>query len=968
MNTFLHDVANDIIQKYGTNLSRIAVVFPNKRASLFLNQYLAKSVDKPLWSPAYITISDLFRQHSTKVVADPIKLICDLHKSFNEVTMLNESLDHFYGWGELLLSDFDDVDKNMGNPQLIFSNLKDIHELDNLEYLTSDQLVALKRFFSNFSEEQDSELKRRFLQLWSNIELIYNDFKKRLARQNIAYEGMLYREVAELRDIEFKYDLYIFVGFNMMHKAELAICDKLRAIGKAKFYWDFDRYYMPKEKESEIDQEAGRYVASYLRNYPNEFDNHDPAIYNHFTEPKAITFVSSATENIQGRYVSHWLQQGRRMEDGSQTAIILCNEGLLQTVIHSLPSTYSDISGEKELKVNVTTGYPLQQSPVSTFVKSLFLLQTEGYKADLRKYRWYWVKKVLGHPYSAYLSENIHELLIKLNDRPRVLLQKEELGDDEGTQLLFKPVEGNEAICSWICEVLQYLGIAVAKQMNNRQEALDPLLQESLFRMYTLMNRLLSLIQSGDLSVDVMTLQSLLQQLIASTAIPFHGEPIIGVQVMGVLETRNLDFKHVLILSCNEGNMPKGVNDASFIPYSIRKANELTTIDNKVNIYAYYFYRLLQRAQDVTILYNNACNDGQKGEMSRFMLQLLVESNHPIRRENLNAGQTPLSLMSAGIKKDENVMKVLDGMEKISPSALGVYLRCQLRFYYQYIAGIKQPDNQEEEIDNRIFGNIFHRAAELLYLPYTERGNRIELEDLQQIKKDELALKRLIDRAFKEEFFNSSANEQVEYNGLQLITRQVILSYMKNLIELDMKKAPFFVIGTEKEIDLWYNIKVGSAERRINLYGKIDRLDRTVQDELQIIDYKTGRASKSMVFGSVDEIFTPKSVDKHADYYLQAMLYALMVSEDTKINPNKRAVSPSLLFIQSTFNNDYNPILAINKKEITDIADYKDVFTEEVMRLVAEILNPDNNFEPTAETHRCTNCPYRQICKSSEKC
>ena len=213
MNTFLHDVATDIIQKYGTNLSRIAIVFPNKRASLFLNQHLAKSVDKPLWSPAYITISDLFRQHSAKTVADPIKLICDLHKSFNEVTMLNESLDHFYGWGELLLSDFDDIDKNMGNPQLIFSNLKDIHELDNLEYLTEEQIVALKRFFNNFNQEQDSELKKRFLQLWSNIESVYNHFRKRLTEQNIAYEGMLYREVAEQRNVDFKYDLYIFVGF-----------------------------------------------------------------------------------------------------------------------------------------------------------------------------------------------------------------------------------------------------------------------------------------------------------------------------------------------------------------------------------------------------------------------------------------------------------------------------------------------------------------------------------------------------------------------------------------------------------------------------------------------------------------------------------------------------------------------------------------------------------------------------------
>ena len=206
MRTFLSDVANDMIRKYGTNLSRIAVVFPNKRASLFLNQYLAQAVDKPLWSPAYITISDLFRQHSTKTVGDPIKLICDLHKSFNEVTQLDEKLDRFYGWGELLLADFDDIDKNMGDSRLIFSNLKDIHEMDSLDYLTEEQRMALRRFFNNFQDDQDSELKRRFLNLWSHLEAIYQDFKERLTKQNIAYEGMLYREIVEQQKLDFKYE------------------------------------------------------------------------------------------------------------------------------------------------------------------------------------------------------------------------------------------------------------------------------------------------------------------------------------------------------------------------------------------------------------------------------------------------------------------------------------------------------------------------------------------------------------------------------------------------------------------------------------------------------------------------------------------------------------------------------------------------------------------------------------------
>lgn len=964
MRTFLSDVANDMIRKYGTNLSRIAVVFPNKRASLFLNQYLAQAVDKPLWSPAYITISDLFRQHSTKTVGDPIKLICDLHKSFNEVTLLDEKLDRFYGWGELLLADFDDIDKNMGDSRLIFSNLKDIHEMDSLDYLTEEQRMALRRFFNNFQDDQDSELKRRFLNLWSHLEAIYQDFKERLTKQNIAYEGMLYREIVEQQKLDFKYETYIFVGFNMMQKVELLLCDRLKEQGKAKFYWDFDDFYMP--HENEVEKEAGHYIASYLKYYPNEFDNTDTLLYHHMSAPKDISFVSAATENIQARYVSSWLKQRKRMQDGAKTAVILCNESLLPTVIHSLPPTYQD-NGEKKLQVNVTTGYPLQQSPVSTFVKLLFSLQTEGFKAEAGKFRWHWVKKVLGHPYSSFLSASLQEAVFQLKNSHRVLLSEKELALDDGLALLFRHAEGNRAICQWACEVLRSVGIHSSQQAEWTQAATDPLFQESLFRMYTLLNRLLGLIDSGDLVVDVATLQKLIQQLIASTSIPFHGEPIIGVQIMGVLETRNLDFDHLLILSCNEGNMPKGVNDASFIPYSIRKVNQLTTIDHKVNIYAYYFYRLIQRAKDVTILYNNAVNDGQTGEMSRFMLQLMVESRHAIRRLNLNAGQVPLTVASTSIPKDENVMHILDGLTRISPSALGTYLRCQLRFYFQYIAGIKQSDREDEGIDNRIFGNIFHRVAELFYQPYAERQTSIHAEDLRQAKENTIALNQLVDRAFKEELFKTAIQEKVEYNGLELINRQVILSYFKNLIELDIRKAPFNVLGTELDIDKWVETETDDGPKKIQLCGKIDRLDFKPGQGLQVIDYKTGWAGHAGGINGVEDIFVPKNIDKHSDYYLQAMLYSVMVKEKHDLNPDNAPVSPSLLFIQNSFNKDYKATLALGKEEITDIAAFRDEFMGHLSALMADILNPSKPFEPTAETGRCANCPYRQICKSSEK-
>ena len=243
--TFLEYVAEDIIGKYGTDLSRIAVVFPNKRAALFLNEHLARLAGQPVWSPAYITISDLFRQHTDLKTADPIKLICDIHKSFTKCTGIDETLDHFYGWGQLLLADFDDIDKNMADADSIFCNLKDIHELDDISYLDNEQKEMLARFFANFSDDIDSELKKRFLSLWSHFGDIYHDYNRRLTEQGIGYEGAIYRKVASEQTLHLKYDKYLFVGFNLLQKVERMLFSRLMKEGKAKFYWDFDEYYMP---------------------------------------------------------------------------------------------------------------------------------------------------------------------------------------------------------------------------------------------------------------------------------------------------------------------------------------------------------------------------------------------------------------------------------------------------------------------------------------------------------------------------------------------------------------------------------------------------------------------------------------------------------------------------------------------------------------------------------------------------
>lgn len=952
--TFLEYVAEDLLKKYGIDLSRITLVFPNKRASLFLNEHLARMADGPLWSPVYTTISQLFRDRSERVVADNIKLVCDLYRIYVQCTGTTETLDHFYGWGMLMLSDFDDIDKNLADARDVFRNLSNIHELDDVSYLSEEQREVLKRFFSNFSDDYNTELKNRFLQLWQNFGNIYNSFNAHLQEEGLAYEGALYREVVNNDLATYDADTYIFVGFNMLQKVEQKLFTLLAKAGKAKFYWDFDRYYM-----EGANNEAGYYIRQYLEAFPNELFNRDDEIYNNFRTEKELRFISASTETIQGRFVGHWLQNEDFVRAGRKTAVVLCDENLLQTVVHSLPSEVEN--------VNITTGFPLAQSPVSSFVNALINLQTIGYTKSAERYRLQYVRAVLRHPYSLFLSDNCTEQLRTLEEHHTYYPSRQEMAVDEGLTLIFANLEEGVAdvqtyhakLVDWILSMLKTVG-------KSTQETDDHLMKEAIYRMYTLFNRLHELIVSGDLSVDLITLLRLITQLVQSTSIPFHGEPAIGLQVMGVLETRNIDFDNVLLLSCNEGNMPKGVNDASFIPYAIRKAHSLTTIDHKVAIYSYYFHRLLQRAQNITILYNNATEDGHTGEMSRFMLQMLVESGHKIQRLSLQAGQMPNVLQPHAVEKTDSIMQQLMKLDKLSPTAINRYLRCQLLFFYNTVAGLKESDEETDDIDNRTFGNIFHKGSQLIYEQLMDANFTVSENAIKDFLAEKSALQRIVDRTFNEELFKvANANQHPQYNGLQLINRGVIISYLKKLLQMDLSLTPFRILAMEKPVEQEVVFNVDGKAHTLTIGGYVDRLDEVEEGNgkvIRVVDYKTGRKPQTAV-AAFEDIFSGDKVTKnHADYYLQTFLYAAIVRDSLKWNKQKLPVSPALLFIQQASAEENDPVLRVGKERINDIAVYHNDFWAHLKALLSEIFNKERAFMPTKDRERCTRCPYKQVC------
>ena len=953
--TFLEYVAEDIIGKYGTDLSRIAVVFPNKRAALFLNEHLARIAGQPVWSPAYITISDLFRQHTDLKPADPIKLICDIHKSFTKCTGIDETLDHFYGWGQLLLADFDDIDKNMADADSIFCNLKDIHELDDISYLDDEQKEMLKRFFANFSDDIESELKKRFLSLWSHFGDIYHDYNRRLTEQGIGYEGAIYRKVASEETLHLKYDKYLFVGFNLIQKVERVLFSRLMKEGKAKFYWDFDEYYMPTaraQQSASVPNNTASFAA-YLTDFPNELDNTNRDIYANMRRPKRIRFISSPMENAQARFASNWLLENDRYKAGRKTAVVMCDESILLPIMHSLPPEAD--------KVNITSGFPLAMTPVASLVMLLFELYTLGLRKKGTTFNPHYLKKLMAHPYARHLQE-MH--LKEMNDVHLKGVHLSQVHQEEVHQ------EGIAALLHHIATLVKQVGIAT------KQDG-DALTQESVFRMFTILNRLAALADSGDLLVDNTTLRRLVSQLVGAASIPFHGEPVVGVQIMGVLETRNIDFDNVLLLSCNEGNMPKGVNDSSFIPYSIRKAHGLTTIDNKVAIYSYYFHRLLQRAGDITIAYNNSTDNGHTGEMSRFMLQLLVESGQKIDHYSLTAKNQPTPLMPKAIEKDETALSKLEEMSRLSPSAINTYIRCKLAFYYQYIAHIKEPDSDPETIDNRMFGNIFHRAAYLIYKDITDHSPVIEKAHIQAYLSNRKLLASVVDRAFEEEECKTN-------NGLQIINREVIIEYITKLLKIDQQLCPFSILAMEEEAKVYtqlsFTIPSGGAlkegalvssaptkQYNLTIGGIIDRLDavtdkQTGKRRIRVVDYKTGNKPSSAI-KSIEEVFDPKNIaNKHSNYFLQAILYSLIVSRSKEWNAANDAVSPALLFIKQAATNDYDPTLCIDKHPISDVTVYEEEFLTKLKETVADMYSPDAAFTPTDDRKKCELCPYRMLC------
>lgn len=1008
MDSFLNLTAENLYNRFGDRLPEIAVIFPNNRAKLFFCEHLYKIAGKPVWSPSFITISDLFGEQSGLRKTDQLTLISYLYGVYISISGKDESFDEFYLWGELLLSDFDDVDKNLADTVQLFRNIREqAAYTDTLEHLTEDQVESIRHFFINFSPERKTELKERFIENWNILLNVYDAFKERLLQKKIAYEGMLYRNVVEkIKDEgvdEFRHEKYAFVGFNVLNACEKSLFKSLHKAGKALFYWDYDEFYINRPEH-----EAGRFMRQNLEMFPNELDK---SCFNNFRNiHKNINFIESSTGNAEARYLPDWIASLRASGidfKPEETAVVLCDEGLLLPVLHSIPESVEEL--------NVTMSFPLTQTPVCNLVTRICQMHVNSLTTGTNgRFNYRYVLPVLQQPLFRAASENAEIIENKIRNGNIFRPDNSLFQTDEFLKAAFSPVSDSKSLSELLMNVLSLLATSSDKAANSENENdgqqsvetghksdiknNDPLFQESVFRCYTLVKRLNDLIANDIVDISPNVFQSLLQKIMSVTGIPFSGEPARGMQIMGMLETRNLDFRNVLIISANEGVIPKKGGEMSFIPYNLRKGFGLTTSDHKDSVFAYYFFRILQRAENISLVYNTSTDGMNSGEMSRFMLQLLVDSPYRVKRYNLCSDMSLNSPREISIDKTPEIMELLiskynaknaDDARILTPTALNSFIDCSLKFYYRYIAGIKEKDEISDDIDGAMLGTLFHHAAEYIYTDILLRKSGQECnpaiteqfisngqitkglkngsisgiivsEDIEPWLKGIRRIEDIADIVFRTDFFMLPAegDKAPEYSGEQLIKRKLLVGFLKALLNYDNTQAPFEIAAMEESV--WESIDMPTPEGklRLRLGGKIDRMD--IKDgKLRIIDYKTG--GEPVKPTSAEELFIPRK--DRGSYIFQIFLYSSILQRK---NPDI-TLEPLLLYINKAASKNYSPSIFIGhsrpKREIKDYKPFEPEFMKSLSDLLSDLFDKEIPFRQTEITSLCEYCAYNSICR-----
>ncbi len=957
MTPFLQQIASLFYQQYGAEVSRLAFVFPNRRTGLFFQKYLSEVADKPLFSPTILTINDLFVQLSGKQTVDRINMLFMLYDIYVRHSGSTETFDEFLYWGEMLLNDFDDVDKYMADARMLFTNVTDLREIENdFSFLDAEQIAAIRTFWSSFYPKGDSPNQEEFLAVWKILYTLYNDLRDALAAEGRGYEGMIFREVVEQMEqnncCDLPYTKVVFVGLNALSVAEERFLIQLQKRGIADFYWDY-----ASDKVTDPNNKASYFVERNLKNFPSQYPL--PTEEKVDTEIEVIGIPSGIGQAKQVYTLLNELCKEDEMspEEALRTAIILPDEHLLIPVLNAIP--------EQIRRINVTMGYPLAGTPVASLMEYILALQKNVRYVDRQPVFYFRdVLPILNHRYISSICPEIVNALVKdIAENNRIYISAADLGKTDLLSVLFLPVTDVNTFSDYLINVLQELNkvmhaLSSGEEEEDATQRTNDLEQEFIFHYFTTVNRMKEIMQDAGIEMKIDTYFRLLKRVTDTITIPFRGEPLSGLQIMGVLETRALDFDRLIILSMNEGIFPLRKAANSFIPYNLRRGFGLPTYEHQDSVWAYHFYRLIYRASHVSLLYDTRSNGLQTGEVSRFVHQLHYHYEVPLQNKlvvyNVSSAKTP----ALQVKKTDEVMQRLNAFHKggnraISASAVNTYLDCPLKFYFSVVEGIQEEEEVSETIESNVFGSILHKVMEELYMPLC--GKIVTADLLKAIKKDTPVLTGAIARAFAEIFFMSDVVRPL--TGQNFLIGEMIRKYVEKILERDSKLTPFRYIESERKINRLFTL--GDNRTEIQLKGFIDRIDE-VRDAVRIIDYKSG--SGTSVFTSVESLFDKEDKDR-AKAVMQVFMYSWMLGAA----PAGKTIQPGIYYMRTLFSDSFDASVSrrierTKTEPVTDFSAYSEAFEGELRRCLDEIFGRETPFTQTTTEKACAWCPFKDIC------
>ncbi|PHQ79230.1 MAG: hypothetical protein COB65_12910 [Thalassobium sp.] len=913
MTKFLEELAADVIKNHSHELDRVTIVLPSKRASIFLQKHLSNQLKKTFWSPSIISIKDFVAERYDGEMIDSTVSVFELYEVHRKLVAEPETFDSFTKWGQNLCTDFTEIDQYMVDPDMLFRNLKDIVELDSW----------------NVDHSELSPNQLAYLEFWNKIPDYYRNFTKSLKSKGLAYTGMAYRDVAD--NIEkiadaLKGNPTYFAGFNALSVSEQTIIETCVLRGGAKVMWDMDKHYVDNPVH-----EAGMFYRTYKDKWNIDFNE----VPSHMgAEDQRISVIESATASGQTRIASH-LIQNEIENSGIDTAIVLADESLLEPTLLSLPPKVST--------ANVTMGFPLKHSNVETLFASLFEIQQSMF-ASGSKIHYKQALKLLRHQAFASFSRDEVRKLERDIVKHNILFLSLDRIKQYNIPLLekfvtkWKDVSTDSMTCCH--DIVDY----IALQWKNTENTLG---LEFLSGFKKLFNHMADLLTRYPYAEKISTIQNIYRMSLRSYPLSFYGEPLEGMQIMGMLETRALDFENLIILGTNEGILPPSIRQQSYIPYDLKRSLGLPSRQEKEAIFAYHFYRLIQRAKNIYLIHTNNGDEFGSAERSRFILQL--EAHATMGAKIIFSSYTPPlhkhEERESEIEKNDIVLKSIDdylGRKPLSPTAINTYIGCPLDFYYTYGLGMKESDKVEEKVEASTLGTIMHKVLETLYKPFVASGKPVTVKDLDHCLD---ALEKTTKSLFDEHFDTSGYKTGTNFLIFHMAMDQLRKFFQNEIAFVKRTKLPLIIRGLEQDFSHTIEVDTPAGKKTITIKGQIDRVD-TVGDVTRIIDYKSGLVEKKDVTLKEWEDLSKATKSKAQQLFCYGWLFA-------KNTPGAKRIEAGIISLR-THKSSYFAASFKGDQQFCH-ADFEH-YEKELHGIIYDIYDPSLKLSHSKESKYCRNC------------